>query len=226
MTGYLTPDAIDPQTFLRVLVVSKTIELIAAVNGQLGGLGSPRNWQQFGSMTPEEIADYFFGVWLEYIGMSLVGVILPYATSSCPTFALPCDGTSYARVDYPELYAAIDTAFHLDADNFFVPDLRFAVPLGASGSHAVGEVGGEETHTLVTSEMPSHSHTDTGHTHTEITAVPAIGAALVGVPIPSAIPGVGVTGGGFASIANTGGDGAHNNLQPYVVIGGWCIVSA
>jgi len=226
VTGYLTPNSIDPQTFLRVLVVSKTIELIAAVNGQLSELGAPRNWQQFGTMTPEEIADYFFGVWLEYIGMSLVGVILPYATQSCPTFALPCDGASYARVDYPALYAAIDSVFHVDADNFVVPDLRFAIPLAPSGGHIVGEVGGEEDHTLDTTEMPAHSHTDTGHTHTENIALPAVGAALVGVPIPSAMPSVGLTGIGYAGISSAGGGGAHNNLQPYVVIGGWCIVSA
>jgi len=45
-------------------------------------------------------------------------------------------------------------------------------------------------------------------------AVPALGAALVGVPIPSAIPGVGVTGIGSASISATGGSGSHNNIQP------------
>jgi microcystin-dependent protein len=33
-----------------------------------------------------------------------------------------------------------------------------------------------------------------------------------------------LTGSGFANIQNTGGDGAHNNLQPYLAVK-FCIVA-
>jgi len=217
MGGFLTPDSIDPNEYLRVVLVSKTLELIGAVNGQLLDLSDPKFWQQFGTLTPEEVAAYFQTVWLREINMSLAGIIISYACATCPSFALPCDGSSYARVDYPQLYAALDSVYILDADNFVVPDLRDVVEVGEGTSHALDDSGGEETHTLTTTEMPSHAHADSGHLHTEVTAVPTLIAIGAGVPAASAVPGVGVTGTSSANLTNTGGDGAHNNMQPYRV---------
>jgi microcystin-dependent protein len=85
-------------------------------------------------------------------------------------------------------------------------------------AYALGDTGGEETHTLITSETPAHSHTDTGHSHSEIVAAPNVTTIGVGAPEPTAIPGVGVTGIGSASLTSTGGNGAHNNLQPFIAL--------
>jgi len=85
-------------------------------------------------------------------------------------------------------------------------------------ARSIGDAIGEETHTLTSAEVPSHSHVDSGHTHSEIVATPSIGAAITGVPVPSAIPGVGVTGLGVANLSSSGGDGAHNNIQPSLAI--------
>jgi microcystin-dependent protein len=137
---------------------------------------------------------------------------------------LPCDGASLLRSTYPDLFAAIGTTYGAtDASHFTIPDLQGRVPLGAgTGSglspYSLGDVGGEETHTLVTTETPAHSHTDTGHSHSEIVAAPNITTIGVGAPEPTAIPGVGITGAGSANLTATGGDGAHNNLQPFVAL--------
>lgn len=69
------------------------------------------------------------------------------------------------------------------------------------------ETGGAKTHTLQTSEMPSHNHT-----------VPLFGTG-VGGSNPSTGPG-GATGIQYPT-SNTGGGGAHNNLQPYIVVYMW-----
>lgn len=169
-----------------------------------------------------DIAAAAFSAILASLGRSVmqVGAIIAYAGDlPADGSVLACDGASYLRADYPDLFANIGTTWGADdSTHFNVPDFRTRalVMSGVTPSSAVWNVGdyiGEEQHTLTTSEIPSHTHTDTGHVHTEGNAAPAVGAAITGVPVPSAVPSVGVTGSGNAALTSTGGDGAHNNTQ-------------
>lgn len=156
---------------------------------------------------------------------NLVGAIIPHVLASIGLFdALDCDGSSHLRADYPELYAVIDPDLIIDADNFRVPDLRGRFPRGFESGDTVGFEGGEKEHTLTELEMPSHSHTNLPHNHSEISVTPSIGAAITGVPVPSAIPSVAVTGFASVNIDPTGGGEAHNNEPQYTVIR-WLIVA-
>jgi len=222
---YLTPETIPADKICRSLFIPNDRQIIGCVLGALEELTYPYNWEHFGAVEPPDIADAMRDMFDDFsfnVGVCrVVGEIVLYAgdTSPNPNW-LPCDGSSVLRADYPDLFTIIGTVYgSVDGTHFNIPDLRGRVVVDAgSGSgltpRAVGDAFGEETHTLVTSEMPGHTHTDTGHTHVEGIAVPAVGAALIGVPIPSSIPGVGVTGVGSAAITGTGGDGAHNNVQP------------
>ena len=75
----------------------------------------------------------------------------------------------------------------------------------------VGNTGGEETHTLVISEMPKHHHDaqgwyDVGYGSNQ--RYTRSRNFLSGDPREQAV-------------YDTGGDGAHNNLQPYIVVKRW-----
>jgi hypothetical protein len=76
----------------------------------------------------------------------------------------------------------------------------------------VGATGGEETHTLTTAEMPSHNHTATTYIGWQSGGGPGCGKLTTNDGNP---------GGWQTVIGNTGGDGAHNNLQPYIVVKRW-----
>ena len=88
---------------------------------------------------------------------------------------------------------------------------RVMVGKAASGTFGTaGATGGAETHTLTTSEMPSHTHAS-GTTASNRT-ISVVSGGVLGV-----FTGFGDT----VTSTSTGGDGAHNNLQPYIVVYMW-----
>ena len=74
-------------------------------------------------------------------------------------------------------------------------------------SNTVGSTGGEETHTLTTAETPSHVHDSACF---EVGGTSAVGGANTMV-FRNAV-------GGAFNTGSTGGDGAHNNMQPSAVV--------
>jgi len=84
------------------------------------------------------------------------------------------------------------------------------VPVGKAGSgtfDTLNATGGAETHTLSIAEMPAHTHTYTKHSGTSNLSIHDISHT--------------VTSHASATTGSTGGGGAHNNLQPYVVVYMW-----
>lgn len=222
---FLTPDNAPTSWTCRAFSIPDDEQYLALFKGALLETIAAYNWEQVSGITPEDAAAAFWQIYDSYRECRMIGEITCYAGSTPPDARwLLCDGVSLLRADYPDLYAIIGTTYGaVDGSHFSLPDLRGRVALSAGtgsglSSYSLGATGGEETHTLTTAESPVHSHSDTGHTHSEGIAVPAVGAAIVGVPIPSAVPAVGVTGIGFAGISNTGGGGAHNNIQPYLAL--------
>jgi len=161
-----------------------------------------------------------------------VGMIMPFGSSTPPEGYLPCDGQLYLFSDYPELFAQIGYYWGGSGDYFNVPDLRNTVVVGSGDTYAIAETGGESTHTLITSEIPSHDHgasaptiIDPTHSHIEVTAIPTLITIGAGVPAPSAVPSVGSTVPALTGISAlaptiyaTGGGVAHNNMQPFVAV--------
>ena len=193
-------------------------------------LTDPNNWEEIGTATVDQ-ATIAFSATIEdaYVFPDPVGLIFPTANPGTDfgISALYCDGAAYATTDYPALFGVVGYTFGGSGASFRVPDLRSTVPIGAGGTvHgnpvSVGSVGGEQSHTLTTAEMPSHTHTDTGHTHgyEGAVSVPDL-AGEIPTPVGQAVPLT--TAPGFASLANTGGSAAHENMQPWLGVGYWIV---
>jgi microcystin-dependent protein len=209
--GYPTPNLIPAAITGRMLLIPDDIGIVQAFWGALLPLTFSSSWQPVGAITPTQIASVCQEiVWDALDGVpALTGSVFPIITLVPPSGALLCDGTTYLRTQYPLLYDVLDTHFKIDADHFFVPDLRGRTLVGAgAGSgltpRAVNDQFGEESHTLVTSEIPSHLHSESG-------AVPTLINGGLEAPAASATPTATVTG-------STGGDGAHNNIQPSIAL--------
>ena len=150
---------------------------------------------------------------------TLPGIISPYGGSTAPTGWLLCDGSAINRTTYAALFAITSTSYGVGngTTTFNVPDLRGRVAVGKSTDtefDVLGETGGEKTHILTTTEMPSHNH-----------PLEILGGN-VGTPVNQPLSGSGntYTNFGYADATGTvrvgfsGGGTAHNNLQPYQVV--------
>lgn len=221
----LTPDTFTPAEYnCWRLRIPNNLYFQAAFMNVLSQLAIPYNWEKYGTMTQEQAAEMALSVYNDMRdtgSFCMIGAIFPYASVNAPHNTLPCDGSEYLRVDYPALYADLDAAFIVDADHFTTPDLRGLVVIGApatlpSGAVNAGDTGGEYEHVLTTTELASHSHGTVPHTHSESAAVAT--AVTVGLepPVPSAVPGIGITGSASPSTTSAGGGSAHNNIQPFM----------
>jgi len=166
------------------------------------------------------------------VGVASPGAIHSYAGSSAPNGWLVCNGASYLTADYPDLFAVIGYTYGGSGANFNVPDLMTRVPIcyksGDTVFGTMGAVGGAKTHVLITQELPVHNHggitgaPSADHAHT-YTRSPWNTAVLRGDGNQRESGEYWATTGGVTSnhnhnIAWTGGNGAHNNLQPYITL--------
>ena len=99
-----------------------------------------------------------------------IGTIMQYAGFTAPQGYLLCEGQALSKTDYAELYAIIGNYFGGTETEFYLPDLRERVPVGrnsAKTDYALGETGGTATVTLTIEQMPSHTHIQNSHNHTQ-----------------------------------------------------------
>ena len=129
-----------------------------------------------------------------------------------------CEGQLVSPGDAVALFTLLGSRFGGNGQTTFaLPDLRGRAAIHQGPAFNIGQNGGEEFHTLVTGEMPSHNHivkaSDTQGDKNTLQG--DILAREVGVPY-----------GAFGSttnlnpttVTNVGGSQPHENRQPLLVV--------
>lgn len=154
-----------------------------------------------------------------------VGEMRMFAGNFAPTGWLFCDGQLLPISEYETLFQLIGTTYGGDGqETFALPDLRGRLPVhqgagpGLSGI-IIGEAGGTESVTLISSQLPVHTHSmgavdaQPGNEVSPAGRLPAL--SLNVVPYLNDPP-----GGSFhlAAVTPVGGNQPHENLHPYLCV--------
>jgi microcystin-dependent protein len=131
-----------------------------------------------------------------------------------------CNGQLLPINQNQALFSLLGTTYGGNGQtNFALPDLRGSTPIHF-GKHVLGERTGEENHTLVTGEMPTHTHFAQGSSAAATTLSPA--NTLVLAKSAFQLYGLPTHLGAMVGIGNVGGNQAHLNMQPFLTLN-FCI---
>ena len=136
-----------------------------------------------------------------------------------------CDGQILPINQNQSLYSLLGTTYGGDGrTSFALPELRGRTPIhvgdseAGGGAHALGQKSGEETHTLSDAEMAQHKHTLKGSTNAPTSPLATNNVWSRSAQNQYAASAAGNVSMGSATLLNTGGGQAHNNMQPYLAV--------
>ncbi len=128
-----------------------------------------------------------------------------------------CNGQFLPINQNQALFSLLGTTFGGNGQTTFaLPDLRGRAPVHQGSETILGQAGGEEAHTLNTSEMPAHNHIINASTANGDTVSPAGAVLAAANNMYTAF--ANLTTLGPTSVTNIGGSQPHANMQPYLVL--------
>jgi len=149
---------------------------------------------------------------------SYVGEIRLFAGNFAPTGWALCQGQLMPISENPALFDLIGTTYGGDGQSTFqLPDLAGRIPVHQGLGHVVGEMGGAESVTLTSSQIPQHTHALLGSTAAAIGTSPA-GALLATTSVASYDTASGATAMAAVAIGTAGGSQPHDNMAPTVAV--------
>lgn len=148
-----------------------------------------------------------------------VGEIRMFGGNFAPEGWMFCNGQLLAISDYETLFNLIGTTYGGDgSQTFALPDMRGRIPINISGNHPMGEVAGSETVTLITNQLPAHSHPLLASTN--VANSPNPGGNLLGKSSQVNMFFGDPTNINMSPVAvgPAGGNQAHDNMMPYLCV--------
>jgi microcystin-dependent protein len=128
-----------------------------------------------------------------------------------------CNGQILPINQNQALFSLLGTTYGGDGrTTFALPNFQGRAPIHVGNGFILGQLGGEESHTVITSEMPAHTHSVQASSGGPNQGSPAgnmwanQGGNLYGTA-PNAIMQP-------TAVASVGGSQSHANVQPYLCL--------
>ena len=143
------------------------------------------------------------------------------------SFAFPpkgwamCNGQLLPINQNQALFALLGTQYGGNGQtNFALPNLQGRAPMHFSAVHGIGQVGGEETHTLAANEMPAHAHTL--RASGKVAASSSPNGGVLAAEARGATPAYAAAGNlvalNPAAVTAAGGSQPHENRPPFLAL--------
>jgi microcystin-dependent protein len=128
-----------------------------------------------------------------------------------------CNGQFLPINQNQALFSLLGTSYGGNGQTTFsLPDIRGRVPIHVGSGFTQGQAGGQEFHTVTTTEMPQHFHTFTGTSADSDSPAPASDLPATASNLYTGP--ANLTSLNPATIGNIGGSQPHENRQPYSVL--------
>src|SRR5262245_30752449 len=135
-----------------------------------------------------------------------------------------CNGQLLPINQNQALFSLLGTTYGGDGRvNFGLPNLQSRVPIHMGSGHTLGELGGEQAHTLSIAELPTHVHGGNATTAVAMSPTPDNSRMLaqsVAANLYAAASNLQAMAPN--AVSNIGGSQAHLNMQPFLTLN-FCI---
>lgn len=135
-----------------------------------------------------------------------------------------CNGQQLPINQNQALFALLGTTYGGNGQTTFaLPNLQGRTPIHMGSGHTLGELGGEQAHTLSQAELPQHAHMANATTAVATANTPAATLLLAQSSASQLYTSAAnLVAMAPNSIASVGGSQAHLNMQPFLVLN-FCI---
>jgi microcystin-dependent protein len=147
-----------------------------------------------------------------------IGEIRMFGGNFAPVGWLFCQGQTLDISQYDALFNLIGTTYGGDGQQTFqLPNLQSRMPMHVGTGFQLGQVGGVESVTLNTQQLPVHTHQPVGNSNAANTPSPnnMFWANFVNTMYSSQTP---ATPMAPNALSPSGGNQPHENMSPYQVI--------